>query len=513
MRWERLSAWNANGIQAGVLCLVLRAGAQVPAPIHNTGTRVDHGEITAHWMQQAMRSPIGDVRRVALMPSASSADPLVQKTLSDIRALGARKRRQSLFTLPAPSDGTRRVVPSRDVSPHRNPGKAATVTRSQGSAVSVPPYAPQQMEDIAAGLFRDALSARLSGRLNLEITPEAETVSAARDLNLKSAELLSGVSVASLCKRLKCDAIIVPRVIRLRSRVVGTRVLSIWTTVRILRPGSRSTTAGAAPPSVLELPAAGASATERAPFQERFMKDWPQLLTDAARQAAAITVRTLVAGEVAPFVRVSERVGVAPVSAPAQADALVFHAAGRTVVPAALTGLPVDVSTYFHPDLLPLFPDDVVSSVGAATALAGEPPGAGGLWTKSEAPDSVRAAALGRRLKVQYIVMACVCDLEMALNDPQQGRDRLASHTAIGAQDGQSADSPALESATAEAIGALVRVSDGAILWRDRTSATMHGGAGGSGAAAFRKHIALEAIRFSLVQLERRFRQFRLRYE
>jgi hypothetical protein len=72
----------------------------------------------------------------------------------------------------------------------------------------------------------------------------------------------------------------------------------------------------------------------------------------------------------------------------------------------------------------------------------------------------------------------------------------------------------AQESATAEAIGALVRVSDGAVLWSARTTATMTGSTRANETApAARRRVALDAVRFSLVQLERRFRQYRHRFE
>jgi len=169
--------------------------------------------------------------------------------------------------------------------------------------------------------------------------------------------------------------------------------------------------------------------------------------------------------------------------------------------------MPVDVSSYFRPDLLPIFAGDVISYKGTANALAADRQRTDSLWHKNEMPDAAGAAALGRRLKVQYVLMANVPDLEMAIVTAPSSKDILSPGVPTGETEAQ-------ESATAEAIGALVRVSDGAVLWNARTTATMTGGTRANETpAAARRRVAMDAVRFSLVQLERRFRQYRHRFE
>ena len=104
-----------------------------------------------------------------------------------------------------------------------------------------------------------------------------------------------------------------------------------------------------------------------------------------------------------------------------------------------------------------------------------------------------------------------VSDLELALSSGTNSATRPAQPT------GQAAVSPegpsGNESASAEAIGALVRVSDGAVLWNEQTRATMTEQAGNARLDKARRHMAADAVRFALLQLERRFRQYRLRFQ
>jgi hypothetical protein len=290
--------------------------------------------------------------------------------------------------------------------------------------------------------------------------------------------------------------------------------MAVWMTIEVARPagdtasGAKSSESGT---SAVLFAAAGASSSERAPFQDRFMKEWPQLTLEASRAAAACCARTLQTGVEAPLSRYEDRVATLPVHAPGQADALLFHSGGRSVAPALLQHLPTNVSNFFHPDILPVMPDETASARAVAEAISVERRGEDPFWTSDERPSGQRAAALGRRLKVQYVLMARVSDLELALvNGPRMAAGALSTDRTA---DVLTADSAPRDTATAEAIGALVRVSDGAVLWNERTKATMSGQLEGRGLENARRHMAIDAVRFSLLQLERRFKQFRLRYE
>ena len=229
--------------------------------------------------------------------------------------------------------------------------------------------------------------------------------------------------------------------------------------------------------------------------------------------AANVAARTVATGIAAPLMLETDRVALAPVLSPTQADALMFGAGGRQVIPRAVQQLSPDLSRYFRPTLLPLFPDSIVTPREFASALTDQKRGGAALWIGNETPDGRAVAALGRRLRAQYILLARISDLEMALA-PISGAPASGALEANPRQGALPADGvPPDDSATAESVGALVRVSDGAVLWQERATATWSAGASSPRNATARQHTALNAARFSLAQLERRFRQYRRRFE
>src|SRR5207302_5201294 len=112
-----------------------------------------------------------------------------------------------------------------------------------------------------------------------------------------------------LSARLHCDAIIVPQLLRLRLREGETRDLAFWANIRVYRlkqletGGAQST--GAPEPEAAQkkptfvekdYPVSGAGASERAPFQSRYLKDWTQLIHEAGKQAAGMASQTFLTG-------------------------------------------------------------------------------------------------------------------------------------------------------------------------------------------------------------------------
>jgi hypothetical protein len=367
----------------------------------------------------------------------------------------------------------------------------------------------------------------------MQIVPENEVENALKETGLTLETVNTAANAEQLSARLHCDAIIVPRLLRLRLREGETRDLAFWASLRVYRlnrveaDGTRNssgTDAGTkttkASIVTTDYPISGAASSERAPFQSRYLKDWTQLVQEAGKQAAGIASQTFLTGNIAPFARQSDIVALIPVESPAQADALIFKSAGRRVIPNALTHLPSDVSARFHPPLLPLFDDAVLKSDSVKHALSGLRLAPDSLWSKAEMPDTAKARLLGLQLKADYILMARIGDLEIAqemgrprgsapsnLNVNAEARDPGAGSRTLSGQQ---------VSASAEAIGAFVRVSDGALLWHERTTATSTialpaGTPEGDSPAA--RRAATDAIQFALLQLERRFRQFRSRYE
>jgi len=467
--------------------------------------------------QTPQRSPLADIRRIAVILPVPSMDPEVQRVVAIERAMHSR-RRPSLLSpklQDAPGSSNEKKKPKFGVAPRNPGGKGGQITPQIGSP-AVPSMTNMRMRAIAEALFGDTFLSRLSGRMNLQIVPQSETLEAMKALDLSSAGPREAESVDGLCRRLQCDAIIMPKVSRLRTQEAGMRMVSVWINVQMLRPAASgvltSPSAGASR-FMANFPAAGGAVSERVPFQDRFTKEWPQLASEAAKQAAGVAAHTLATGVAAPFVREGERVALVPVVSPTQADALIFHTGGRTVDPASLRNLPADVSQFFHPYLVPLFPESIVSSKEAGLALAAHKSRVEALWTRTEAPDSAQVMSLGKRLNVQYVLLARVWDIETAVNATVPAPGELPGSVGASAQDPAVAQESSTDTASAEAIGALVRVSDGAVLWRDRTTATTAERVDMQDPGTSRKRLALDAVRFSLLQLERRFRQYRLRFE
>jgi hypothetical protein len=272
---------------------------------------------------------------------------------------------------------------------------------------------------------------------------------------------------------------------------------------------------------------AGAASTGRVWFHHIYVKTKPELVDEAARQAAALAAHTLTTGEIGPLMRFGERVAILPVSAPTVADKLVFTAQGRKVLPAAVHDLPADVSEKFAPDLLPLFPDSILRPAGA---MLRQIPPATALWTGEDTPNTNALRVLGRQLRVDYLLLARVTSLELSVGppDPTRGTQAIPNQKPEVAPEETkqnraanvlllegTAQQPVWErEARAEAVGALVRVEDGVVVWQHRATATMtaRSPVGGAEGAAD-KQVMADAVRFALVELQRLFWDYRARFE
>ncbi len=503
MRSEQIVGWLLCGLLATAFANISRSVGPAAPPSRSGGTQLAaiRGQRAETTADSVTTDPLSQVRRVALLIPETSKDALVVRVVAAEHANHARRRRPGLFAPKPTETGRKPASPIRKPVDKKAPPSTAPDNETE--------YSPAQLRSIAETLFWDSLADRLDNHIAAQVVPQTDLLAALAELKLSRSALLSRAQVAALCAKLNCEAILLPSACRIRTREADVRALSLWSSIRVVRAVGRQSAANSSGrlERPVDFPVAGASYSEHAPFSDHFFKDWPQIASEAARQAADVAGRTLETGVAAPFVNESDRVAIAPVAAPTHADALMFHMGGRTVEPAALRAMPADVSSYFRPDMLPLFPDRIVSAKTAADAVSAEHASDENLWTANEMPDSVRVVALGKRLKVKYVLMARVPDLEIAVTT-------VPASVAGSSPRDLRPDADAQESATAEAIGALVRVSDGAVLWNARTTATMSGGVRANETpAASRRRIARDAVRFSLVQLDRRFRQYRHRFE
>ncbi len=305
---------------------------------------------------------------------------------------------------------------------------------------------------------------------------------------------------------------------------------------------------------------AGAASVGHILFRSGYQKSQSALLNEATHQAANIIVHQLRTGESAPFGRDGDRIALLPIYSPARADLLLFTPSGRRVLTDAVQGLPEDVSELFAPDLMPLTEADILTAEEVRDALQQggnqtvKPQGKGTVnqrlirpaWSsgfaaafslrESTAPPDVQAVqALGKRLRVDYVMIARVTDVQIERgvavspsdtsvvdSPPSLVGKRLPYEAddvthAVPSSAQRRAASVRL-TARVEASGTLIRVSDGVTLWQDHGAAVLPANGSplrpaGRFSPTAEQQVARDAIRFALIDLELRFRQYRARFE
>jgi hypothetical protein len=479
-------------------------------------------------------TPIYLIRRVVLLnlPNPQSNSALVQRRLKvRLAQLEQRrhKRRKRLFPTEPPGKATRkRPLPPRIDDPQkaRRPADPDVLT-------------PDQQTALAQGLLSDALTARLKDRLNILTIPDAEVKAALASLHLSAQEAAEPAGALRLCGKLDAQAVLVPQILKVGVRDSVTRDGVIHVLLHI--PGAEAL--GSPVQGTVELPpenafpegqlpseieVAGSARVNRVIFSTNYTQSLTDTLGLAAQQAAGLIVQTLTTGRSAPFMHAKDRLAIVPVSAPTVADKLLFTPQGRQLVRGAARDLPSDVSPRFTPDLLPLLPDSVLmpDQVRAqlVTSFVGDRVGTArtarldaaqahrlihgeSYWTGADTPDVKACRTLAKRLNVDYVLLAHITDIELEGGPPPSAAPAITPAVAAG--------SPAVDQqseARAVAVGTLVRVSDGAVLWRAHSSATMSAPLSHPTAPLIRatdRTLAGDAVRFALVDLSRQLDRYR----
>lgn len=178
------------------------------------------------------------------------------------------------------------------------------------------------------------------------------------------------------------------------------------------------------------------------------------VLWQASMNCAREAVHILWAGGTDPFASAGSSMLIAPTPSLPDADLLQFTSTGRVAVPEGLKNLPTNDSALFHPNTLPLTRGNVLYARSAIEPMESIGVTPQSLWNGTE-PNLNNVKKLGKRLKVNYVLMARISDLE-ATSGPTQRRPFRFDGRAI-------------------AVGDLVRVSDGAVLWQLTAEDTMLG--------------------------------------
>ncbi len=471
-------------------------------------------------MRSAAYEQPGTMHRVftvALIRTGIAEDQKVIEEIDKERKLRImRPRKSGFFQL--------RLVPNENVSRAVSKKSISKAMMERESELT-----DKQWEQVAQTLFEDSLLASLQSDSNLKTIPELETETARKILLRKTSAVTAVSDKETLMRRLRCDALLTPHVIKIEIRNGMFREVCFWGEVRSeildiehsVKPIAESKR-GAYIRSVESLPgrvfASGSSSIVKSPFQSKYLKSISQQLQEAVTQAGNVAAYQLSKGEQVPFVNRLERIAILPTISQERADALVFSPFGKQVVPGAVIELPTDLSSLFKPDFLPLSgealcnPHEIENAfkqIGIANAQ---------LWKQGETPDIEKIQFLGRLTRSDYVMLAKVSDIELssaAAAPKEKGASRVVSDSAISQRSSKVASVTANRDARAVAIGTLIRVADGEILWFERTTATMSAhDVKVTGIADFSsaKRLVNDVSRFSLLQLQRRFALYRRQF-
>ncbi len=259
---------------------------------------------------------------------------------------------------------------------------------------------------------------------------------------------------------------------------------------------------------------AGAGVANRSFMRTGYSANYPALAGQAALQAAALAMHTLSTGEEAPLMSAGTRIAIAPAYGLDRADMLVFSRSGRHTEIGAVRPLPTNLADVFTPELLPIMANDVIDpGSAAAVAMRLGSLSSSALWRDNSNPNVEAARNLGGRLKVQYLLLARVIDVEVAASPSSDGGNSVATIQRDPSQPSEAR--PWEREAHAEACGALIRVQDGAVIWTDRgdTTITSREKVPPASRAAANRNIAMDAEKFALVDLKRHFALFRSQFE
>ena len=373
-----------------------------------------------------------------------------------------------------------------------NRKRPAKLPKGQKPAVtpSLPVLNEKQWETLATRLYFDSLRDRARSRLKAGVASEEDTLQKRSELALSFEALEKSANVTSLMNSLKGDAVLILGNFHLAKRQVGDRSLLFTGELRIDKKEN--------PGASTRFPIAGYARFERSLITGDATKSKLQLVREATRSAAFGTIHTLKTGQIFPLSAPGTRVALCPTPSPRIADRLRFNREGRTSELGALSGMTPDVSALFVPSLLPIGRTATQSVETVRRALDARHWTSSDLWDTSNRPIRLRVQEVGKTLEVDYVMMARIGQIEV------DGDALMPSLEGV------------LFEGRAEAVGALVRVSDGVIVWTDRvvTSLSVRSSPKG-GLAQKTDYIALErktlrdAIRFALLQLTRRFNEYR----
>jgi hypothetical protein len=423
--------------------------------------------------------------------------------ISELRAVGAQKRESIRRKRSLPGTAARGPVTSF-IAPGTKVKKA---TGGDGDELT-----PTQLTDYLLLCMKDAVTERLKSRCSVTVASDESVLKAAAQLKLNTGAL-SAEDAEKLCAALDCDAVIIVERPTVQMHDGVQRELVARNDIRLAALRSQSgkfIPTGKNRSRAVKQPRKGAEAgtfsvasslsTTRAFLKPGYSQEPAELVQLAAGDLASQAIHTLTSGETYPLNAANIRVALAPVPAPPDADMFVADGTRRFTETQAIPMLSTNATEYFRPEIVPLFKSDIVDPLHTEAALKKLGFTVGALWSNPHEPDNHAATTLGRSLNVQYILLARVTDVQGTAFPQHPAENKLS-------------DEPCRE-AHAEAVGALIRVQDGAILWSGRGEATVTSRevVKADAIAAANRQACQMAEKFALIDLKRKFAQYRSEY-
>ncbi len=429
------------------------------------------------------------VKRVAVIPPRELAhtDPRVSEMLQSLYTVTGTGKRPPKVSVPKESKSRFDKLQSTTLPPPRR--KSA--------------YSDTQLRQVGEMVFVSTLRSLAQDRLKAGVPSLEELQKQLMGVNVQGAEDLTPATQQKVADALDCELLLLPQ----NSTVEVIDRQDRMLTFRVDITAPTYTLGGTKPIGVSRFPIVGTSLSTRSVLAGEYHKSLPEMVAESAVHAAKRTFHVLQANEYPPFLLPNVRFGMAPVASLSTADRLLFTSEGRKTVLKGITALPTEVSGLFVARMPPLYADSFVESRVVKRHLQESGAEASNLWEDSERPKTELVMSLGKALHIDYLLVAHVTDIEAYGSIPTEPFAKQEKGT-VG-------DDDTVFQARAVAFGTLVRVSDGAVLWKDRAESVMSVRYTNLNTLrpVTERSVIQNSIRFALAGLERSFTRYGANFE
>ncbi len=451
--------------------------------------RLPEGGIT---QQRASLSVVLDklpsVKRVAVISprELSRVDPRVLEMEAGLRSLTDTGKRRP------------KVAP-----PKENRSKFDRLQSGAKPTSLQRPYSDAQLRMLGETVFVSKLRSLAQERLKAGAPPQEDLQKQLAKAGAEGAEDLNPTTLHKMADALDCELLILTSHCSVEVRDRQERVVVFR--AEVLAP--TFTFGGENPFNESRFPVTGTSVTSRSVLLGEYNKPLPQMVAESAENAAKRALHTLQWRELPPFLLPNVRFALAPVVSRPAADRLLFALNGRKTLINDITTLPADVSEMFSVRISSLFADSFLEPRVVKRRLQELGENATKLWVDSEHPNT----ELIKAIDADYLLLAHITDLEGygAIPNAIEG-----VQPSVTRGDGELENGVVFQ-ARAVAFGVLVRVRDGAILWKDRSDSMMslrQSNLNPLHPISERKMLQ-NSIRFALAGLERSFTRYGANFE